>query len=103
GASSQRQYGLHTQQLDMSYQADPAVGFEAAQYLVNQYKDPLTQVQRISFFVPRSDPDVADALLRREISDAIGLQETVTGLTTTTRYFINAVTLDLDDRDNLTL
>jgi len=100
-AESQDLYGVNTGLVDMRYQSDPAVGMEAAAYLLNLYKDPLAQVRRVTFKVPNSDEVFAARLLRREISDRIGLQETVTGLATTRGYFINGIEIESDRSENL--
>lgn len=107
---SQINYGEHASTIDMHYQADPSVASEAAIYVVNLYKDPATQVQSAEFVVPYTDVALLDRLLRRAISDRVGITEQVTGLTTVGNvgsqqvgYFINAIDLTLDGRNTLAL
>lgn len=95
-SASQVQNGVNSQQVDMPYQSDPRVAVEAAQYLVNLYKDPTTQVQKIGFFIPQSDETTFARIMARSISDRIGIQETVSGLVTTLGHFINAVDVTID-------
>jgi hypothetical protein len=106
--ASKADYGENVASVDMAYQSDPAVGVEAALYLVNLYSDPTTQVQSADFTVPYSDVDLIERIIRREISDRVGITEGVTGLTTNASsatssvgFFINGVDLVIDERNNL--
>ncbi len=108
--TSQVEHGESVLTFDMPYQADAGVAFEAAQYLVNLYKDPFTHVQRASVFCKASDVGLAETLLVREISDRIGIVEQVTGLTTTIPgstgvrgFYINGVDVAIDALNNLTV
>jgi hypothetical protein len=104
-ADSIQNHGEQGDAIDMKYQSDPSVAAEAALYLVNLYKNPLSHVQSGEWFVPYSDGSLGDRLLRREISDRIGITERVTGIAPGTRhlgFFINAVDLTIDQRNNMT-
>jgi len=95
--ASQITYGDNVMRLDMQYQSDQVVASGAAQYIVGLYKDDVTNVDRFGFLANAS-AELLDALFNREISDRIGIRETVTGLTdtipgsTATRgFFINSI------------
>jgi hypothetical protein len=90
-------FGENILSLDMPYQSDPVVALGAARYIIGLYKDSITNVDRFGFLANDGD-DLMRAFLNREISDRIGIRETVTGLTdviagsTATRgFFINSV------------
>jgi hypothetical protein len=94
-------YGQNTISFDMPYQADPLVAGAAARYILGLYKDPLTGVERLTFNA-NLDETLLQAALVREISDRIGVVESISGLTTTlpnttsTRgFFINGMALTL--------
>lgn len=93
-------YGQNMLQIDMAYQNDPAVGAEAAAYLLNLGKSPITQLPAATVFAHQNNPSLMARCLRREISDRIAIQETVSGLTKT--YFINSIQTIFDGRLNLT-
>jgi len=88
-SNSISQYGLTIQPIDMSYQANPSFGLEAAQYIIFTSAQPLTQ---ISGFVRYVDIYNATELARsvdRDVSDRIGLVDPVTGINRS--FFINAI------------
>ncbi len=100
-ATSQTTHGVRSGTIDMPYQSNPSLGLGAAAYLVNLYKDPLTQVQRVSFFIPNTDSTFAKRILQREISDRISIQEEVTGISTAVSYFINAIEMEVDVNNHM--
>lgn len=93
-------YGQNLLQIDMQYQNDPAVGIEVSQYLLNLWKAPLTQLPSATVFAHQNNPTLMARLLRRDISDRIGIQEAVSGITKS--YFINSIQLTVDERLNVT-
>ena len=99
-SSSQTTYGLRSITVPMPYQADSAIGQGAADYLTNLYASPLNQVNSVTFEANDSST-LLTAALAREISDRIGVEETVTGVTTTagggaTRgWYINGVAFEV--------
>ncbi len=102
-------YGENVATVDMTYQSDPAVGSEACLYLVNLYRDPTTHVNSVQLFAPNTDVALIERILRREISDRIGIVEQMTGLKTSTDgsatatvgFFINAIDLVIGERDHI--
>lgn len=95
------QFGLNVATIDMPYQSDVAVGSDAASYIVHLYKNPLTQIQNVELVALIVDDATYTRLIRREISDKITIQESVTGLTTSTSYFINGIDYDIDEKGHL--
>jgi hypothetical protein len=99
-AASIEEHGENVERMDMPYQSSVTTGLGAAKYLLSLYKDPLTYVHAVTLFGQIHSPLMAEAL-RREISDRIGLTESVTGLSdvgpdgTSRGYFINAVALEI--------
>jgi len=81
-AASIAQYGENVVTFDMVYQNDPQNGAQAAAYVLDIYKDPGTFVQSVGFWANISD-SLLTAALAMEISDRIGIRETVTGVTDT--------------------
>ena len=92
--ASQQNLGQRVVNINMAYQADPVVANEAAQYVLNVWSDPLSYITKLTILGNWSDA-LMQAVLFRDISDCIALDETVTRLSHTTKYFINAVTIDI--------
>jgi hypothetical protein len=89
-------YGRRTRSVDMPYQSDALVGYSAAQYLLSLYADAISSAETVTF-LPTTRELIEQAFIR-DISDRIGILESVTGLTddvegtTATRgWFINGV------------
>lgn len=91
---SQANFGQRVINLDMPYQADPSVANEASQYVLNVWSSPLSYITKLTVLGNWRDA-LMQAVLLRDISDCVALDETVTGMKSTTRYFVNAVTLDI--------
>ena len=110
------QYGEQVATLDMPYQSDPAVGLDAARYLLGLYgpqeiavwslgtagSSELGQTTQLSYFARSSVGTVRVAprtaalqtqILAREIGDRVALRETVTGLSSS--YYIQAIDLEV--------
>lgn len=92
--NSQAISGQRVLNLDMPYQADPAVASEAAQYVLNVWNASLSYITKLTIVGNWSD-DLMRAVLLRDISDKISIGETITGLATTTNYFVNAVKIEI--------
>lgn len=102
-ASSQNAQGQVVTQIDCPYQPDPNFAQLGAQYLALLFGTPQTALdQGVQMFVHGGDEATMDTLLQREISDAIAITETVTGLSSGL-FWINAVQESYDERMNLTL
>jgi hypothetical protein len=99
-ASSQTAYGLRPLTFPMPYQDSHATAQGAADYLVNLYGSPVQQVNSVTFDANRSST-LMTAALAREVSDRVGLLETVTGVTTdaglglTRGWYINSVEMEI--------
>jgi hypothetical protein len=91
---NQLAYGQRVINIDMPYQADPAVANEASQYVLNVWSNPLSYITQLQIIGNWSDA-LMQAVMLRDVSDCIALDETVTGLKSTTRYFINAVDIEI--------
>lgn len=74
------QYGENVLTFDMFYQNDPEHGAQAAAYILNVYRNEGSFVQSASFVASTND-ELMVAALEMNISDRIGINETVTGLT----------------------
>lgn len=98
---TQVQFGRNSVKVDQPYQSDLRVGAEVAHYVLNLYKDPLTQVPKAGFYCPNTDDVFATRLLARRISDRVGIQESVSGLSATTGYYLNAVEYTFDESGHL--
>ena len=94
--TSQANEGLRPLEIDMPYQDSLLNGQGAADYLLNIYSDPLTQVQRVAFFASDTSA-LLTAALAREISHRIGLVETVTGISTASQrgFYIQSVEFEV--------
>jgi hypothetical protein len=94
-------YGENVLTFDMFYQNDPEHGAQAAAYILNVYKNEGSFVQSVSFPASKSDALMV-AALDMDISDRIGIRETVTGLTddgpgtTVLGHHIQNVTLTIE-------
>jgi hypothetical protein len=100
-ADSILQFGRRTRTIDMPYQSDALVAASAAQYLISLYADDISAAESLTYLANESNQLMRQALLR-EISDRIGIRESVTALTdtlsgtTATRgWFINGVRGDI--------
>lgn len=88
--------------IDCPYQALPTFAQTLADYLLYAYGSRRSQIdQGITIEVPATDELTADALLSLEVSQAIVVQETVTGLTGT--FWVNRIQETWDDLMNLTM
>lgn len=97
------QFGGQTLSIDCPYQTDQTFLQTLAAYIVEVYGVSLSRFdQGISFFVHAGDTATLDQLLAREISDPIGVTETVSGITAGP-YWINAIRESYDERCNLKL
>lgn len=92
--SSEFNLGQRVINIDMPYQADPIVANEASQYILNVWSNPLSYITKLQVVGNWSD-DLMHAVLLRDISDCVALDENITGLADTTRYFINAVDINI--------
>jgi len=98
---SQIQAGQNPLSFDAPYQSSIATAYEFAVYLVGLYGTSTSQVNKVRFRVPHHDAIFGARLLRRRISDRIAIGEALTGLSTARHFFINAITVRSDDRNNL--
>jgi hypothetical protein len=98
--ASIEEFGENAERLDMPYQSNVMTGQGVAKYLLSLYKDPLTYVHAVTLMGDINSPLMGEAL-SREISDRVGIAESVTGLSdvgpdgTLRGYFINAIALEL--------
>lgn len=96
---SQSTYGLRPTTIPMTYQDSHAVAQGAADYLAHLYSNPLAQVDAV-IFEANASAALLTAALARDISDRIGIDETVTGVTQTTSgmdrgWYINSVEFEV--------
>lgn len=94
-AASQASQGLRALLIDMPYQDALVNGQGAADYLLNIYSNPQTQVDAVSF--ASDTAALLTAALAREISDRIGLVETVTGVSTANQagFYIQSIEMEI--------
>lgn len=98
--SAQLTYGLRTMNYDMPYQSDPNVVNGAATYFLAQYVSPVSQCDNLVVDANASAA-LMTACLAREPGDCIAFQETVSGLTTATLFFIQNVSIEQGGRGNI--
>lgn len=111
-AASRAKYGGKDESFDMPYQSNYGVARDAAQFMLQQSKEILTQVQAVRFWANVSDR-LMIAALTGDISKKISLSETVIGSSavvltgedegqvqeiTAKNFFINAVQLSIGER-----
>jgi hypothetical protein len=90
-STSISQFGGQTLSIDCPYQTDQTFLQTLAAYIVEVYGVALSRFdQGIPFFVHAGDTATLDQLLAREISDPIGVTETVCGITAGP-YWINSI------------
>ncbi len=106
--ASKDEYGVNDFSLDMPYQHDLNTAQDAADFIVQQSKDILTQVSGVAFFANREDR-LMKAALRLDVSDRIELTETVIGSApfipvgedvqeiSATKFFINGIELHIGE------
>lgn len=85
--SSIATHGLRALTYQMPYQSDPVVGQAFANTLLATYKDPVSDVDGLSYITSTSDLEAKAVTLN--IGDKIVLSETVTGLTSKS-FYINS-------------
>ena len=107
--ASKDRYGEATLTLDMPYQADFNVAKDASEFIVNQAKDVLTQVDSCSFWANREERLML-YMLQREVSDKVRVEETVIGHepflpvgeteqeVDATGFFVNSIDLTIYER-----
>ena len=95
------EFGENAETIDMAYQSSISTGLGAARYLLSLYKDPLTYVHAVTL-VGHADSPLMTEALAREISDRVGIAESITGLAdigprggTPRGYFINAIAMEI--------
>jgi hypothetical protein len=86
-ATAEASFGEQVQTYDMPYQSDADVGEGAALYLLDILKADRTHVGQVTINANRTATQMTQALAR-EPGDRIGLAEALTGLATTTGFFI---------------
>lgn len=92
---SQNRSGQRVINVDMPYQANPAVAVDAASYILNIWSSPNSYVPQFRILGNWTD-DLMRAVMQREISDPIALDETITGVKSTTKYFINGIDIVIE-------
>lgn len=100
-SGSQSAIGQTAFPFDCPYNPGALFAQSAATYEATLYSKAVSQLdQGVSVFVHADDELTLDTLLQREISDAIAISETVTGLTAGT-YWIDGEQLEIDERVNM--
>jgi hypothetical protein len=74
----------------MPMQGNPNASAAYADKLLAMYKDPYNEIESVEF-VANSSATLADAAVKLDIGSCFEMAETVTGVATSTDYFINAV------------
>lgn len=93
-ASSIATYGDNVVDLDLTYQSTLSFGQDVATYIATLYGTPAAHSRALRFLANQSNTLML-AALQGDISDKITVQETVSGLTTATPFYINAVKQEL--------
>jgi hypothetical protein len=95
--------------LDMPYESDSETGAAVAAYTLALYKPPLMHAAMAGAYCTIGNTTLFERLIRREISDRIGIVEAITGISATTSsgvsvgWFIAAIDVQLDGRGNMQL
>lgn len=97
-SASQTSFGENVDTYVMPYESNPDVAEGAARYFLQLYKDQLTAVTGMRIHANKSDA-LMTAALAREVGDRIGIAETVSGITTTSGFFIQSVDIEITPRD----
>jgi len=97
-ASSQSTYGLYSANVDMPYEPKDFTAQAIADWILARQKDPIKQVDSVTF-VANEDDTLMLAALRREPGDLITITETATGISQD--YFIHGVALEATATDIL--
>lgn len=92
-AASVALYGETSKEIDMPYQSDINLGFDAASFIVAKNKDARSRVPSVQFGLNGSSVRTIHGLAR-EIGDRISVSETTTGISGL-QYFIQGVTLNV--------
>lgn len=93
-------FGENLAVYDAVYQANPAFGDGASRYFLQLQKDQLTSVGSISIYGNDSNALMTAALVR-EPGERIGLAETMSGITTTTGFFIQSVDMEITAKEQV--
>jgi hypothetical protein len=92
--TSENAYGENALTYDMPYQSDPGVGDGAARYFLALLEGQTANADSVAILA-NTDAARMTAALAREPGDRIGLAEAVSGITTTTGYFIQSCDYEL--------
>lgn len=93
-------FGDNIDELDMAYQTDPLFAANAARYIATLYGSSVAHVAGVTFCANQSDT-LMKAALFGEISNKVALGEAVTGLQTSQQFYINAVKLEITERNRV--
>lgn len=97
-STSQTNYGLGERTVEMPYQNSANVASDAGEYLVSQWKNPVSLVEKVGFLGFEAD-DLVTVGLAREVGERVTLAETVTGVNTA--FFIQSVEMTYEAPDVL--
>jgi hypothetical protein len=93
-------YGDNLLLIDMPYQQDALFAYNAAVYLARINSTPYASIEAVTFQANEDATKMA-AALTGDISHKIALAEGVSGITTTSAFYINSVRFELDEAGNL--
>lgn len=95
--------GTNKLAVDCRYQADPFFAQNAAKYLASvAATDATILTDGVRASCPATDETTLTSLLAIEISKVIAVTEQVVGITAGS-YWVNAITEEIDERDNVTM
>jgi len=93
-ATSITKYGERTITFDMPYQDDDDVVTTVADLILARYKEPYTQLKKVTF-IGNTDATLAAYARDIAVNQYVTIAETVTGFSA--NYFVNAVTMEIRD------
>ena len=91
-------HGVSVYSLDMTYQDDIGVAQTVTSDLLEQLKDPKTQVQSIEF-IANYNSDTLDYFLDVEPGDRVAVVEEMSGITATDEFIVNGVQYKVSSPD----
>lgn len=95
-------YAENLTEFDLKYQSDPNVVDQLVAYQLYLYKDPKGYVTSVSFVANQSATLMA-AAMAGDVTSVFDMVETMTGLTTAQRYFINGVDIEIAEFEVVTV
>ena len=99
-ADSIEEYDENVALIEMLYESNPVTSESIGAFILNIFKDPLAHVRVVRFVANQTDA-LLTAGISGEISDRVGVAETVNGLTAATEYHINGIEHEINEQEQV--